>query len=217
MVRIIAKIGVLIATFTILLVLIRVVGRAGTNLLTALFSEMSLPDGQMQACWHGICPGQTTLDDARNILRADNTLKMPDSEKYPLCWESHTPYYVVCLGNKNSRLVSIQIDVNFQFDATEIIEPASRLKLVMGDVVAMWGHPLGVEATRCGLSSLQFGNKGAVRIVWVQNIGSGNTWTLDPNRSEVASFTLSTQSQTDAYTVPTEWKGFITTYQMECR
>src|SRR5437899_1729183 len=118
--RFFAGVVLLTVAFVALVLVVRAVGGTAKNSLATMFTVVDLPNGKTQACWHDICPGQTTLDDAKRILAADKSLTMPDSERFPFCWESHVPYYVVCLGNRDNRLINVQVDINFQLNPIEI-------------------------------------------------------------------------------------------------
>src|SRR5258707_7116965 len=104
MIKMLVRLGVFTGSILLLLCIVQVAGRTVKNPIQGMFSETVLPDGQTLTCWHGICPGQTTVDEATRILQADPTLSPVHQEWTSPCWESHSPYYAVCLDIQHDNL-----------------------------------------------------------------------------------------------------------------
>src|SRR5262245_51743403 len=101
MTRLGIRIATLITAFVVAIVVVRTTGGTRQNPVTTMFSEITLPNGQKQVCWHGICPGQTTIDEAKGILDAEGTF-IDDNENSAYrdtCWTPHTrkEFHKICL------------------------------------------------------------------------------------------------------------------------
>src|SRR5215510_9802388 len=116
--RLRVRLTLMTATLSLLLVLVWVVGGTAANPLVGTFTETILHDGQMQVCWHEICPGQTTVDEAKAILNADTALSF-DSDAWErdkvLCWNTPNQSSVsdldetTCLEGENDQIESLNL------------------------------------------------------------------------------------------------------------
>lgn len=139
--------------------------------LAALFSEVALADGLKQPCWHGVCPGQQTIDQAQAILDADPSLTANSlggvSPPYELrCWETQpvANRYSVCVQAENGLVKEISLE---SFGVDDSISPETEsVNLRLGDLVTMWGSPIIIYRPFCGISNTVFSNLVAASFVW---------------------------------------------------
>lgn len=206
------RIAQLTVAFVILVALVRAAGGLSPNPLRRMFSAATLPDGQFLTCWHDICPGQTTADEAVRILQTDSSLQIPKPENYPSCWESRIPSYIVCLDLDGDFLANIYIGSTIDFGGN--LNPDSQLLPRLGDVVSLWGNPVSVSPPNCGGSSINFGRNMSVYVLWTSS--QGDAYRLDPAFPGVMGFTLFASGQIEGYDAPWPWKGFVKTSERIC-
>src|SRR5262245_10177902 len=102
MLRFFARTALLMIAFVVFLLLVRGIGAQGKNPLANVFTEVTLANGQKQVCWHGICPGQTTLIEAKAILdRFLSYYSAGSEEGRNMCWEAYEDTYSVCIYPNN--------------------------------------------------------------------------------------------------------------------
>src|SRR6185295_16951891 len=116
------------------------------NPLAAMFSQVTLPNGQTQLCWHEICSEQMTMKDARDLLNSDSTLERfgttgAEGLERDYCWRSKLMALGVCLNGTRNSIVTLALHYFGPSDGKPLTPDIMRMR--MGDLVALWGHPIG--------------------------------------------------------------------------
>lgn len=204
MYRFLVGIGVLTAMFAILLVLVRVTGNTSANPLTAVFSEVLLPDGQKQACWHGICPGLTSLEEGKAILDTLLIYRRDNSSKDQACWVTVDESNGVCVWIQDGLINSLE---EYYTGASLPGKPTMRL----GDLVTLWGIPAEISRPFCENSALVFGNNAIIQFPWAKYSSQNgvDSWVLDPALPQIAFTSIVSSTAKPDFSNTTPWHGFI--------
>jgi hypothetical protein len=135
MLRLLARVGGLIALSLLLIVLARLIGGRNANPAADLFGADV--NRESQACWHGLCPGHTSLAAAETILDADHiaaTLHRGDSQ---WCWQLRLDIlWKGCAGQWESPPID-----PIQY----ILFTPAAASFRLGDAIALLGQPVYSE------------------------------------------------------------------------
>jgi hypothetical protein len=164
------------AALTALLVLFMAAARLiGELVETPPPAWLKVEIGQdQQACWHNICPGKTTLEEAERLLRLDNTLLDFRRGALSLCWSAPSSYFIGCVLHNATR-----DDSPHAADTVNEIMFDNLRGVSLGEMLMAFGEPLGavgcIRLDEMGQWRLgEAGFKGNIRI------------RLDPSPSSLA-------------------------------
>ncbi len=118
----------------------RHIGSSGRGLTSAALIRRDVQIVSEVWCWREICPGRTTVANAREAILAWGgklIVDEPDQLRANL-----PPGYTVILGNYERKPEPI--------DSTEIGPSATQLPLYLGDVMVNFGRPLLVDKETSG-------------------------------------------------------------------
>ncbi len=149
-----ARTGAMIVLLVLDVVVARLIGGLNKSSVAEILKVEINQD--QQACWHQICPGQTTLEEAEKLLRADETMFVSRSGP-AINWFSKSNYhlngYMIAPPEGTDLAVwlkttNIVYDITFQGGL-----PSSTL----GDMLLMFGNPAGAKACVAEVSGIGFG------------------------------------------------------------
>ncbi|MCC7450722.1 MAG: hypothetical protein IT324_25130 [Anaerolineae bacterium] len=210
--RLISMMGCITLVLVFLIIGGRVVGSQPSSAALARFQAAQCAP---QPCWHNIRPGQTTLDDARTVLRRDPAVDFdPATEQW--CWHGDPGlcWYVT--------LRSWSRDTDKPLNVIAIYPPANAVKL--GDTLALFGAPL--TSNLCWIAGIQDGDisaaiarplaaayltfKGNLKVI-AYNPQRPTLRQLDPN---MVVLTIYYQAGYDIFTP--RWQGFTSPARWGC-
>jgi hypothetical protein len=203
--RLSLRIAVILATFSALLLAVRLVASGSPSLAVNMLQAQQCDP---KPCWQGVRPGVMTQPQAANVLKAQGALPdkfTPGDSHY--CWSSMTiPFWRSCARLQGSRPDSIIEWINVEF----LANPPS-----LGDAVLMFGAP--IKLSLCDITNsrrsdlprrfqagfVEFQNN-IVALVYVPDTQSERR--LDPN---MAIFRMEYRPSEEQFPQRSPWRGFV--------
>jgi hypothetical protein len=219
MVRLLARVAIGVLAFSSVLILIRLLGGLGPSPAAAILGPNTLR--RPQPCWYDICPGETSLLQAENLLQADNGrisniqhhIDNGYADTIDLYWEVQLDpmWQAGAFGYLSSETQDAIVDS---------LALGQRYKVVrLGDMITLLGDPL-YSGEMCAENTLiddlpgygivvGLAFKGDIYVAVykpLSNIYKKDGWRISPDM--VVFYVLYEKVSPDAPLLEPRWRGF---------
>lgn len=204
--RLLVRLVLLTTIFAVLLVLVRAVGAQSKHPLANTFTEVTLANGQKQACWNGICPRKTTVYEAIAVLNSEFIFDGDSSrEGIRLCWANREDSITVCLPLEKDIVRSIEL----YYRGLSLLRENTTMRL--GDLITLWGNPVLTSGPFCAATHLLFSNDILVQVLWATTVraNGGYSWTFDPALPAIGFIKIGDSTKGQYLAGFHNWQGFV--------